>query len=47
LIDKTKHSSTVDVQYFRGAESDTDHYLVGAKVRQRLSESEKQWKVKE
>jgi len=29
-------SSTLDVQIFRRADCDTDHYLVVAKVRERL-----------
>jgi hypothetical protein len=32
LIDKRRHSSILDV---RGAECDTDHYLLVAKVRER------------
>jgi len=37
LIDRRKHSSILDVRSFRGAECDTDHYLVVAKVRERLA----------
>ena len=37
LIDRRWHSSVLDVQSFRGADSDTDHYLVIAKVRERLA----------
>jgi hypothetical protein len=37
LIDKRQHSNMVDVQSFRGADCDTDHYLVPVKVSQRLS----------
>jgi hypothetical protein len=37
LIDKRRHSNIVEVRYFRGADSYTDHYLVVAKVRQGLS----------
>jgi hypothetical protein len=36
LTDKRWRSRILDVQYFRGADSDTDHYLVVAKVRERL-----------
>jgi len=36
LIDRRWHSSILDVRSFRGAECDTDHYLVVAKVRERL-----------
>ena len=37
LIDRRWHSSILDVQSFRGADCDTDHYLVVAKVRERLA----------
>jgi hypothetical protein len=36
LIDKRRHSSIIDVASFRGAGSDIDHYLVLAKLWQRL-----------
>jgi hypothetical protein len=36
LIDRRWHSSILDVRYFREADCDTDHYLVVAKVRERL-----------
>ncbi len=39
LIDRGWHSSMLDVQSFRGADCDTDHYLVVAKVRERLAVS--------
>jgi hypothetical protein len=39
LIDKRRHSSILDVRFFRGADCDTDHYLVAAKVRERLAVS--------
>jgi arginine utilization protein RocB len=39
LIDKRRHSSILDVRSFRGADCDTDHYLVIAKVRERLAMS--------
>jgi len=32
LIDKRWHSSILDVRSFRGADCDTDHYLLVAKV---------------
>ena len=37
LIDRRWHSSIIHVRSFRGAECDTDHYLVVAKVRERLA----------
>ena len=37
LIDRRCHSSIMDVRSFRGADCDTDHYLVVAKVRERLA----------
>jgi hypothetical protein len=39
LIDRRWHSSILDVQSFRGADCDTDHYLVVAKARERLAAS--------
>jgi endonuclease/exonuclease/phosphatase family metal-dependent hydrolase len=36
LIDRRRHSSILDVRFFRGADCDSDHYLVVAKVRERL-----------
>jgi endonuclease/exonuclease/phosphatase family metal-dependent hydrolase len=36
LIDGRWHSSILDVRSFSGADCDTDHYLVVAKVRERL-----------
>jgi hypothetical protein len=33
----SSHSSILDVQSFRGADCDTDHCLVVAKVRERLA----------
>jgi hypothetical protein len=39
LIDRKQHSSILDVRYFRGADCDTDHYSVVAKVRERLAVS--------
>jgi hypothetical protein len=37
LIDRRRHSSVLDVRSFRAADCDTDHYLVVAKVRERLA----------
>jgi hypothetical protein len=37
LIDKREHSKVLDVRSFRGADCDTDHYLVVAKLRERIS----------
>ena len=37
LIDRRRHSSIIDVRSFRGADCDTDHYLVVAKIRERLA----------
>ena len=37
LKDRRWHSSILDVRSFRGADCDTDHYLVAAKVRERLA----------
>jgi len=37
LIDTRWHSSVLDVRSFRGADCDTDQYLVIAKVRERLA----------
>jgi hypothetical protein len=39
LIDKRQHSNILDVQSFRGADCDTDHCLVVAKLKERISES--------
>ena len=37
LIDRTLHSGLLDVRSFRGADCDTNHYLVVAEVRERLA----------
>jgi len=37
LIDKRRHSSVLDMRSFRGADCDTDHYLVIEKVKERLA----------
>jgi len=39
LIDRRWRSSILDVRSFRGADYDSDHYLVVAKVRERLAVS--------
>jgi hypothetical protein len=38
-FDRRQHSSILDVQSFRAADCDTDHYLVVAKFRERLAVS--------
>ena len=37
LVDKRRQSSIIDVRSLRGADCDTDHYLVVATIRERLS----------
>jgi hypothetical protein len=37
LIDRRWQSSVLDIQSFKGANSDTDHHLVVGKVRKRLA----------
>ena len=39
LIDKRWHSNIIDVRNFRGADCDTDQYLVVVKFRERLAGS--------
>jgi hypothetical protein len=39
LKDRRWHSSILDVRSFRGANCDTDHYLVVAKFKERLAVS--------
>jgi hypothetical protein len=39
VIDRRRHSSVFDVRSFNGADCDTKHYLVVAKVRERLAVS--------
>ena len=39
LIERRRQSSILDVRTFRGADCDTDHYLMVAKVRERLAVS--------
>jgi hypothetical protein len=41
LIDKRRHSNIVDVRSFGGADCDTDHCLVVAKLRERISVSKR------
>jgi hypothetical protein len=41
LIDRRRHSSIIDVRSFRGADCDTDRYLVVAEVRERLAVSKR------
>jgi len=42
LIDGRWHLSILDVQSFRGADCDTDHCMVVAKVRERLAVSKQE-----
>jgi hypothetical protein len=37
LVDRRRHSNVLDVLSFRAADCDSDHYLVVAKVRERLA----------
>jgi hypothetical protein len=39
LVDRRRHSDVLDVRSFRAADCDSDHYLVVAKVRERLAVS--------
>jgi hypothetical protein len=41
LIDRRRHSSLLDVRSFRGADCDSDHYLIVAKVMERLAVSKR------
>jgi hypothetical protein len=36
-IDRRRHSSVLDVRSFRAADFNTDHYLVVAKIKERLA----------
>ena len=45
LIDRRWHSSILDGRSFRGADRDTDQYLVIAKVRERLALINKQHRI--
>jgi hypothetical protein len=42
LRDRRWHSSIFDVGLFRGANCDTDHYLLVAKIRERLAGSKRE-----
>jgi hypothetical protein len=37
LVDRRRHSNVFDVRSFRAADCDSDHYLVVAKIRERLA----------
>jgi hypothetical protein len=41
LKDKRRHSNILDVHSFRGGDCKTDHYLVVAKLRERISVSKR------
>jgi hypothetical protein len=41
LIYRRRHSSMLDVRSVRGADCDSDHYLVVAKIRERLAVSKR------
>jgi hypothetical protein len=41
LIDRRRHSSILDIRSFRRADGDSDHYLVVAKVKERLAVSKR------
>jgi hypothetical protein len=41
LVDRRLQSSILDARSFRGADCDTEHYLVAAKLRERLSVSKR------
>jgi hypothetical protein len=45
LIDRRRHSSILDVRSFRGADYDSDQYLVVAKIRERLAVSKRMVKM--
>ena len=45
LIDSRWHSNILDVRSFRGADYDIDHYLVVAKVRERLAVSKQEAQI--
>jgi hypothetical protein len=42
LTDKRRYSNILDVRSFRGADCDTDHYLVMAELRERISGSKQE-----
>jgi hypothetical protein len=41
LIDRRRHASILDVRSFKGADCDSDHHLVVAKVSERLAVSKR------
>jgi endonuclease/exonuclease/phosphatase family metal-dependent hydrolase len=45
MIDRRWHSSVLDVRGLRGADCDSDHYLMVAEVRERLTESKQEHRI--
>jgi hypothetical protein len=45
LVDRRRHSNILNVLSFRAADCDSDHYLVVAKVRERLAVNEQRSQI--